>query len=319
MTFRFLTSVLCNLALVGTIHAAPEEVQFNRDIRPLLSDRCFLCHGPDCSSKEAKKAKLRLDVRELAVGKDGAIIPDDAEASELIYRITTDDVEDMMPPEKSHKAGFEPDEIALLRRWINEGAEYQSHWAFIPPQRPAVPEVKSPQRVRNPIDAFVLARLESEGLSSAAEADRYTLIRRVTLDLTGFPPTPAEVAAFVNDPAVTDVAFEKVVDRLLASERYGEHFARFWLDAARHADTSGYQYDRERTQWVWRDPVIDAFNRNMPFDQFTDRRRLLDTIAGMNAARKKQVGDPEIATRIAAYEMAYRMQLIQFPFRRIDD
>lgn len=255
--------------LAGSALSKEEKVQFNRDIRPLLSDRCFLCHGPDRTSKAAKKAKLRLDLREEAVGEDGAIVPGNAKASELMYRITTDDSEDLMPPEKSHKAQLKPEEIDLIRRWINQGAEYEAHWAFIPPVEPKVPKVKATDKVSNPIDAFVLARLEREGISPSNETDRRTLIRRVTLDLTGLPPTPVEIDAFVNDPAAMDKAFDKVVDRLLDSERYAEHFARFWLDAARYADTSGYQYDLERTQWVWRDWVINAFDTNMPFDRFT--------------------------------------------------
>jgi hypothetical protein len=266
----FLLWIFCAPLIQADPAAAGSEiVNFNRDIRPLLSDRCFLCHGPDRTSKAAKKSKLRLDIRELAVGKDGAIVLGDAEASELMYRITTDDLDDRMPPENSHKAVLLAEEIELIRRWINQGAEYQAHWAFIPPHRPEIPAVKATGGVKTPIDAFVIARLESQGMSSAAEADRRTLIRRATLDLTGLPPTPGDIESFVNDPADPDVAFGKVIDRLLASKQYAEHFTRFWLDAARYADTSGYQYDRERTQWVWRDWVLNAFDTNMPFDRFT--------------------------------------------------
>ena len=257
---------------VATLSAAePDaaEVQFNRDIRPILTDRCFICHGPDRTSEDAQSTGLRLDLRESAVDDYGAIEPGDAEASELLARISSDDPDLVMPPVDSHKTRLTSDEVELFRQWINEGAEYQKHWAFVPPMRPTPPQVKLVDRVTSPIDAFVLARLQQEALAPSPEADRRTLIRRVTFDLTGLPPTLAEVAAFVNDPAPQVKSYEKVVDRLLASNRYGEQMSRYWLDAARFADTSGYQYDRERKQWVWRDWVIHAFNTNMPFDRFT--------------------------------------------------
>ncbi len=256
---------------------AAERLQFNRDIRPLLSDRCFLCHGPDQSSPQAAETDLRLDDRASALDH-GAIDLDDVEASEILARVTSDDPELLMPPAASHKKRLTDAEVDTLRRWIAQGAEYQQHWAYLPPQRPAVPAVpavKDRQQVFNPIDAFVQRRLASMGLSPAPPADRPSLIRRVSYDLTGLPPTVAEIDAFVSDPAPLDKAYAKVVDRLLRSPHYGEHLARAWLDAARYADTSGYQYDKEREQWVWRDWVIHAFNSNMPFDQFT-----IEQIAG---------------------------------------
>ena len=246
----------------------PDEVRFNRDVRTIFSKTCFACHGPDANAREAK---LRLDVREEAIADrkgDRPIVPGDAEAS-LAYQLITDsDPDYQMPPADFHTQ-LTLREKAMIAKWINQGAKYETHWAFIPPLRSAAPQVEAAAAVVNPIDNFVIARLEGQGLSPAEAADRRTLIRRVTLDLTGLPPAAGEVADFVNDPAGDDEAYAKVVDRLLASPRFGEHMARHWLDAARYADTSGYQYDKIRHQWVWRDWVIHAFNSNMPFDQFT--------------------------------------------------
>lgn len=253
--------------------AAEGKVSFNRDIRPILSDNCFQCHGPD---ERKREAGLRLDQRDSATkpteSGHTAIVPGKAEASELVARITTADTDLQMPPASSGKK-LTAMQIDLLRRWVAEGAEYQGHWAFLPVQRPALPEVKHAAWVRNPIDRFIAARLEQEGLTPAPEATRETLIRRVTLDLTGLPPTPAEVDAFVAD--TSPEAYEKVVDRLLQSKRYGERMAMQWLDFARYADSNGYQTDGSRYQWPWRDWVIDAFNQNQPFDQFT-----IDQLAG---------------------------------------
>ena len=238
-----------------------QQVQFNRDIRPILSENCLLCHGPDANHR---KAELRLDVAESAT--KSVIVPGKPEASDVMARMLSVDPEQKMPPPDSGKSLTTAD-IEMLSRWIAQGAKYESHWSFIPPQRAQLPEVAAPQLVRNPIDRFVLKRLEDEGLTLAEQADRFTLIRRVTLDLTGLPPTVEDVRAFVADRS--ENAWERVIDRLLKSDRYGEHMARYWLDAARYADTNGYQYDLEREQWVWRDWVINAFNSNMPFDQFT--------------------------------------------------
>lgn len=248
-------------ACVATVALAEERVQFNRDIRPLLSEKCFFCHGPDASHREAD---LRLDVESEA--KAYAIDLEQPHESELVARITSDDADLRMPPPDSGEE-LTTEEMELLRRWIEQGAPYEDHWSFVPPRRPELPAVGDPSWVRNSIDRFVLARLDEGHAQPSPEADRYALIRRVTLDLTGLPPTVGEVEAFVADSS--DDAYERVVDRLLQSRRYGEHMARYWLDAARYADTNGYQYDLEREQWVWRDWVIHAFNTNMPFDQFT--------------------------------------------------
>jgi hypothetical protein len=258
--------LLCSCCLLAL---GASELEFNRDVRPILSDACFACHGPD---EAQAKAKLRLDTREHALkpAKSGtvAIVPGKPDESELIKRIFTDDEDDVMPPQKAHKV-LTTAQKETLRRWIAEGARYQGHWAFTAPTRPAVPAVPDAMKtwVRTPVDAFIAARLVHEKLTPRPEASRETLIRRVTLDLTGLPPTATEIDAFLADSSPQ--AYEKVIDRLLSSPRYGEHQAVRWLDAARYADSHGFQTDSSRTMWPWRDWVINAFNANQPFDQFT--------------------------------------------------
>ena len=281
---------LCSVTLVclgmmeipGSAAVAPLE--YNRDIRPILSENCFACHGADSASR---KAKLRLDRFADATAKPEsgapAIVPGKPDQSEAIRRIF-DPGDDQMPPEKSHKV-LTPAQKALFKRWVSEGAPYQAQWSFIAPKRPALPGVKQTGWGRNPIDAFILARLEQEKLKPAPEADRRTLARRLSLDLTGLPPTPETVAAFVNDPAPD--AYEKLVERLLASPQWGEHRGRYWLDAARYGDTHGIHFDNFREIWTYRDWVINAFNANMPFDQFT-----LEQLAGdllPNATLKQKI------------------------------
>lgn len=245
--------------------AAP-GLEYNRDIRPILSEHCFACHGPDSASR---KAKLRLDRFEdaTAATQEGgpAIIPGQPEKSEFIRRIF-DDADDIMPPADSHKVLTEAQK-QMLKRWVADGAVYQPQWSLITPRRPALPAVKFKDWVQNPIDTFILARLEQEKLRPAPEADRRSLARRVSLDLTGLPPAPEVVDAFVRDSSPN--AYEKLVDHLLASPQWGEHRARYWLDAARYADTHGIHFDNFREMWTYRDWVIKAFNANMPFDQFT--------------------------------------------------
>ncbi|MEE2842978.1 MAG: DUF1549 domain-containing protein, partial [Planctomycetota bacterium] len=251
---------------VHAIESQPEKLQYNRDIRPILSHACFTCHGPDAT---ARKAELRLDVRADALREteSGAlpIVPGKATASELIQRISNADLSQRMPPE-GH-AALTAEQIETLTHWINQGAEYQQHWAFITPTKVEIPTVKNQSWTRNSIDKFVLARLEQSNLKPNDQADREALIRRVAFDLTGLPPTIAQIDAFLTDKQ--DTAYETMVDQFLESSAYGEHMAKYWLDLARYADTNGYQYDTERTQWVWRDWVIHAYNANMPFDQFT--------------------------------------------------
>ncbi len=250
----------CLTALLAAESRADDQVSFNRDIRPIFSEKCLACHGPD---EKKREADLRLDVEASAVA---AIKPGSPESSELVKRITSDDPDLRMPPADSGRE-LTAGEIELFKRWIKQGAKFESHWSFIPPRRPKAPAVKDDSKIRAALDRFVQRRLESEDLTMSPEASRAELIRRVSLDLIGLPPTPAEVEAFEND--TSQDAWKSVVDRLLQSDRFGEHMARYWLDAARYADTNGYQYDLEREQWVWRDWVIHAFNSNMPFDQFT--------------------------------------------------
>lgn len=248
----------------GGTAAEPAPINFGRDILPILSDTCFACHGPDANQR---KADLRLDIKEGALRTDNPVIlPGKSGESELVSRIMSRDPEEVMPPPKSNRK-LSAGQIELLKRWIDEGAAWGRHWAYEAPRRPELPAVKSTGWTKNAIDRFILARLEREGLSPSSEAPRETLIRRVTLDLTGLPPTPEEIDAFLRDGS--DQAYETVVDRLLNSPRYGERMAWDWLDAARYADTNGYQGDPTRSMWYWRDWVIDALNRNMPFDQFT--------------------------------------------------
>jgi len=258
----------CLLALVAGVGwcragACGEELVFNRDIRPILSNACFQCHGPDSA---ARKADLRLDVREAAVAA-GAIDPEHPERSELLRRIRAEDPAERMPPVDSGKT-LTAEEIARLEAWLRAGAPYQAHWAYLPvPAVVAVPQPEDPSRwCRNEIDAFVLAGLVRQGWQPAAEAPREQWLRRVTLDLTGLPPTLEEIDAFLADASAD--AYEKVVDRLLASPAYAERMAADWLDAARFADTFGYQADRDMHVWPWRDWVISSFQRNLPYDQF---------------------------------------------------
>ena len=235
---------------------------FNRDIRPILSENCFQCHGPDSNRR---KGDLRLDVREAAM-EAMAFVPGDADNSEMIRRVFETYEDEQMPPVDSNRS-LTTAQKELLKRWVNEGAEYQPHWAYVVPTRPAVPAVKTRPTPQNPIDAFVLATLEREKLPPAREADRRTLIRRLSLDLTGLPPDAADVAAFVasRDPR----AYEKQVQRYLASPHFGERIAIPWLDLVRFADTIGFHNDVPLRVWPYRDYVIDAFNQNLPFDQFT--------------------------------------------------
>ncbi len=235
---------------------------FRFDIRPVLAKNCFACHGPDETHREAD---LRLDKRDAAV-EAGAIVPGAPSDSELVHRILSRDPNERMPPKETGHT-LSAAEIKSIKKWIAAGAVYSPHWAYIPPERPPLPEVSRPEWCRNAIDYFVLARLDKTGLRPEPEADRYRLIRRVSLDLTGLPPTVEEADAFARDNRSD--AYERLVDRLLASPAYGEHWARKWLDLARYADTNGYEKDGPRTVWPFRDWVIQSLNADMPFDEFT--------------------------------------------------
>ena len=257
----FVVAVLAVLVPTTFRAVAAEPLDFNRDIRPILAENCFYCHGQDSNKRQAD---LRLDLREEAIKT--AIKPSDAAASQLVMRIHATDPDQLMPPANSNRR-LTTEQKATLERWINEGANYATHWAFVAPVRPPLPEVKKAEWVRNPIDRFVLAKLEAEGLTPSSETDRATLIGRLSSDLLGLPPTPGEVDAFVadNDPS----AYEKLVDRLMASPHYGERMALPWLDAARYADSNGFQQDGDTWQWIWRDWVVRALNEDLTFDQFT--------------------------------------------------
>lgn len=257
----FSVLILFAAAVVAAGGAEPRVPEFNRDIRPILSENCFYCHGQDPNHR---KANLRLDEREAAVAA-GAIVPGDPEASEVMRRLECQDPGDRMPPPDSNRT-VSAEQRETLRAWIAAGAEYQPHWSFVPPVRPPLPPVKDAAWPRNAVDYFILNKIEERGLTPAPEADKVTLLRRVTYDLTGLPPTPEEVDAFLADTSPD--AYEKVVDRLLASPHYGERMAIPWLDAARYADSNGFQQDGDTFQWIWRDWVVKALNEDMPFDQF---------------------------------------------------
>ncbi len=267
---RRLLSLLALAALTAT--AAAQPVNFERDVRPILTNKCFACHGPD---DKVRKADLRLDTHEGAtadLGGHAAVVPGKPAASELVKRITSTERSELMPPVKSGKK-LSKQEIDILTRWVNDGGKYTKHWSYVVPVRPKAPAVKNVAWVKTPIDRFILARLEKEGLSPMPEADRYALARRLALDLTGLPPTVAEAEAFARDKSPD--AYEKYVDSLLRKESYGEHWARMWLDLARYADSAGYADDPLRKIWAFRDYVIKSFNQNKPFDQFT-----IEQIAG---------------------------------------
>ena len=305
---RLVTILLLALILAwraGIARAADAGVRFNRDIQPLLAENCFACHGPD---NKARKADLRLDTKGgifAHTPKRGpAVTPGSLDQSELWKRVITTDPDDVMPPPDSHKE-LKPEQKEKLKQWILAGAPWQSHWAYLKPERPAVPASSesvnnksvisssvnrskvsgahtdslitfSPTKgfpIRNPIDAFVLAKLQARGLQPAPEAERRTLARRLSLDLIGLPPKPEVVESFVKDRAPD--FYEKFVRKLMTSPAWGEHRARYWLDAARYADTHGLHFDNYREMWPYRDWVINAFNRNQPFDKFT-----LEQLAG---------------------------------------
>ena len=285
MIFRFLSIGVCVVSLGGSFaSAAPEKISYNDAIQPILAENCFSCHGPDSANR---KGKLRLDRAEFATAKRDdlpAITPGRPAESALVERIKSTDPEERMPPADSHKT-LKPAEIVMLERWVAEGAEYQPHWSLVAPVRPPVPKVENRNsKVENPIDAFVLETLATAGLRPSTTEQPARLLRRVTLDLTGLPPTPEELAAFARDPS--PAAYGRAVDRLLASEACAEQFARHWLDAVRYADTHGIHIDNYRSIWPYRDWVIGAFKRNVPFDQFTIEQMAGDLLPGATLEQK---------------------------------
>ena len=247
---------------VFTLPVIAEPLNFNRDVRPILSENCFYCHGVDGNKREAD---LRLDVREDALAME-AIVPGSLEDSEMYYRIHSEDEDEIMPPPESNRI-LTAEQKKILDRWIKEGAQYEKHWAFVAPIKKQVPQVRKPNWVRNPIDGFILSELERRNLEPSPEAKKEVLIKRLYADLIGLPPSPEEVDTYMND--TSSDAYEKVVDHLLASPHYGERMAMEWLDAARYADSNGFQFDGETYQWIWRDWVVKALNEDMPFDKFT--------------------------------------------------
>jgi hypothetical protein len=281
----------CVIGVTFSVSAvAADGLSFNQDIRSILVENCFSCHGADSAGR---KADLRLDKRDDAV-ESGAIVPGDIDSSVMLDRIFSDDPDEVMPP-PSAKKPLSPEHKELLKRWIAEGAEYEPHWSFIPPTRPELPAVKNEGWIKKPIDRFILARLEAEGLAPAPEADRRTLARRLSLDLTGLPPEPAIVEAFVADPHPD--AYDRLVDTMLSSLEWGEHRGRHWLDYARYADTHGIHFDNFREMWTYRQWVVNAFNRNMPFDQFTILQLAGDLVTNHGqAATPEQILDNRIAS-----------------------
>ncbi|MFM8905443.1 MAG: DUF1549 domain-containing protein, partial [Verrucomicrobiota bacterium] len=268
---RFSTALL----LLLTASASAKPVDYNDDVRPILSENCFYCHGPDGNKR---KADLRLDVRAVALAEK-AFVPGDPDASELVKRLLSKDPEEVMPPPESHRK-VSPEQRETLRRWIAEGAQYREHWAFVAPVRPAVPA----NGEKHPVDAFVAERLAQAGLRLSPEASREKLLRRLSLDLTGLPPTPEETDAFVADGSAD--ASERQVDRLLASPHYGERMALPWLDASRYADSNGFQQDGDTFQWVWRDWLVKNLNADKPFDRLSTEMLAGDLLPGAGLEEK---------------------------------
>lgn len=291
--------------LTGGAAAIPETIDYNRDVRPILSDNCFACHGPD---DKQRAEGLRLDVREEAVAH-GAFVPGHVSESELVKRITSTLAGYRMPPADTNKH-LDARQIAILKKWVAQGVVYKPHWAFVKPVAADPPEARDADWCRNGIDRFVLAKLQAKGWKPSPQADRRTLIRRVCLDLTGLPPTEEQIEQFLADDSAD--AYEKLVDRLLASPQYGERWAQQWLDLARYADTQGYEKDNPRTIWPYRDWVIDAFNADLPFDQFTihqiagdlldepNRQQLLATAFHRNTMTNTEGGTDDEEFRTAA-------------------
>jgi len=268
----------------------PDVVDYNFHIKPILSDRCYKCHGPDDNAREAELSLHTAEGAYSASREDSLyhiIVPGKPEESKLIAHITSSDPQQVMPPPESNLSLTEED-IALLQRWIEQGASWKSHWAFTAPETPERPKVRDRQWGRNDIDAFVLSSLESMGLKPSPEAEKAKLLRRVTLDLTGLPPTIAELDTFLDDERGD--AYEHAVRELLSRPAYGERMASLWLDVSRYADTHGYQDDRPRTMWPWRDWVIEAFNENMPYDQFLTWQLAGDLLPGATYTQRLATG-----------------------------
>jgi hypothetical protein len=291
--------------------AAEPDIDFNRDIRPILSENCFQCHGPDAATRHAGlRLDLAADATSVLDSGARAIAPGKSGESELLARVKSADPATRMPPEESGKS-LKPEQTELLARWIDGGAEYQEHWSWLPPVRPVLPNVRQIEWPRNPIDHFVLSQIEQANLEPSEEADPATLLRRVTLDLTGLPPTPADIERFLADPSPD--AYEREVDRLLASPHHGERMALDWLDAARYADTNGYNNDEPRVMWPWRDWVIAAFNRGLPFDQFAVEQLAGDLLPNPSLEQQVATGfnrNHVLTTEGGIIEEEYRVEYV---------
>ena len=283
-----LFTMSATVCIASAIDAAvPEVIEFNRDVRPILSETCFVCHGPDANKRQGE---LRLDTEAGLFGtnsKTKPVVAGTLGESELVKRVTSSDPEQLMPPVDSGKK-LSPRDIAVLKKWVEQGAKWQGHWAYIKPVRAAEPAVNEAGFTRNPIDKFVLAKLNAAGLKPSREADRITLIRRLSFDLTGLPPTPEQVDQFVNDTSPD--AYEKLVARLLESPHFGERMAVHWLDLVRFADTAGYHSDNPRDIVPYRDYVIRAFNENLPFDKFTVEQLAGDLLPSPSVSQKVASG-----------------------------
>ena len=271
-------SLLLSASIVNAA-SSTKKISYNRDIRPLLANSCYTCHGPE---RGKRKAGLRLDDRDSAVRE--AIVPGNSAESPLFQRVSTSDPDEQMPPKESKRPRLPPAAVAIIRQWIDEGARYEPHWAYVRPMRSQPPVAQNAAWANNSIDHFIAAVHEEQGLKPSPDADPRTLARRLRFDLTGLPPSPAEVDAFAADHS--PAAYEKLVDRLLASPQFGERMAVYWLDVARYADSGGYHSDNERTVWLYRDYVVQAFNGNKPFDQFTKEQLAGDLLPGSTDEQK---------------------------------
>ena len=295
-------------------HAADKKIEFNRDIRPILSENCYACHGPDSGSR---KAGLRLDTEAGAKSKrkgNTAVVAGNAMESELYKRIIATDAHELMPPAKSNKK-LDDNQKALLKRWLEEGAGWEGHWAFLSVKKPEAPKVDDPSFVKNPIDNFILDKLRENGLKHSAEADKVTLLRRLCFDLTGLPPTPEQLKNFLADNS--SKAYEALVDQLLASPNYGERMAVFWLDLVRYADSVGYHGDQVVTVWPYRDWVIQSFNKNIPFTQFTIEQLAGDLLPNATTENKVASGYNRLGMMSAEGGVQDREYLAKYAAERV--
>ncbi|MEI6686363.1 MAG: DUF1549 domain-containing protein, partial [Planctomycetota bacterium] len=303
------------MMLIGTqLHAADKKIEFNRDIRPILSENCYACHGPDSG---ARKAGLRLDTEAGAKSKrkgNTAVVAGKAMESELYKRVIATDAHELMPPAKSNKK-LDDNQKALLKRWLEEGAGWEGHWAFLSVKKPEAPKVDDPSFIKNPIDNFILDKLRENGLKHSAEADKVTLLRRLCFDLTGLPPTPEQLKNFLADNS--SKAYESLVDQLLASPNYGERMAVFWLDLVRYADSVGYHGDQVVTVWPYRDWVIQSFNKNIPFTQFTIEQLAGDLLPNATIENKVASGYNRLGMMSAEGGVQDREYLAKYAAERV--